>query len=129
LLISLASVAIDQARAQVEIGALTDLSSVYPDISGKGSVSAGEMAADDFGPVLGKPVEVVSANHENSPDMAIAIARRWYDIEGVDMRTDGGPSPVALTLEDLSRTRSEQTPPVLQRPKGLFTRHGCDDFR
>ena len=78
MLISLAFVAIDQARAQVKIGVLTDLSSAYPDMSGKGSVSAAQMAADDFGPVLGKPIEVASANHENSPDVATAIARTSF---------------------------------------------------
>lgn len=105
LLVSLTFVVGNQAGAQVKIGVLTDLNSVYEDISGKGSVIAAQMAADDFGPVLAKPVEVFSANHENSPDVATAIARRWYEADGVDMITDGGPSPVALAVENVSRLK------------------------
>jgi len=95
------------AAAQVKIGVLTDMDAQYADISGKGSVAAAQMAAEDFGSVLGKPIEIVSANHQNSPDVASGIARRWYDTEGVDMITDGGTSAVALAVEDISRQKQK----------------------
>lgn len=93
------------AAAQVKIGVLTDMTSDYADISGKGSIAAAQMAAKDFGPVLGGPVEIVSADHQNSPDLASGIARRWYDAEGVDLIVDGSSSRVALAVEDVSRQR------------------------
>src|SRR5216684_2102175 len=72
------------AGAQVKIGVLNDMSSVYADIGGKGSVEAAKMAAEDAGQVLGQPVQVVFADHQNKPDVGTAIARQWYDTEGVD---------------------------------------------
>lgn len=95
------------AAAQVKIGVLSDMNSLYADITGKGTVAAARMAAEDFGPVLGKPVEVVSADHQNKADVASGIARRWYDTEGVDMITDGGSSAVALAVEDVSRQKQK----------------------
>jgi branched-chain amino acid transport system substrate-binding protein len=92
-------VVVSPAAAQVKVGVLTDMDSICADISGKGAVASAQMAAEDFGPVLGGPVEIVSANHQNSPDVASGIARRWYDAEGVDMITDGGSSAVALAVE------------------------------
>ena len=65
------------------------------------------MAAEDFGPVLGKPVEIVTADHQNKADVASGIARVWYDTEGVDMITDGGSSAVALAVEDVSRQKQK----------------------
>lgn len=93
------------AAAQVKIGVLADMNSLYADITGKGSVVAAEMAAEDFGPVLGKAVEVVSGDHQNKADVGSGIARRWYDEERVDMITDGGSSAVALAVEEVSRQK------------------------
>ena len=78
------------ASAQgVKIGILNDQSGVYADFGGKGSVEAAKMAIEDFGgSVLGEKIELVNADHQNKPDLATAIARRWYDAEGVDMITD-----------------------------------------
>ena len=100
-------VAVSPAAAQIKVGVLTDMDSMYADISGKGAVASAQMAAEDFGPVLGWPVEIVSANHQNSPDVASVIARRWYDAEGVDMITDGGSSAVALAVENISRQKQK----------------------
>jgi hypothetical protein len=64
---------------------------------GKHSVEAAQMAVDDFGgKVLGKPVVVVTADHQNKPDIATALSRKWFDIEGVDAITDIAGSAVAL---------------------------------
>ena len=91
------------ASAQVKIGVLNDQSGVYADYGGKYSVEAAKMAIKDFGgKVLGKPIELVTADHQNKPDLAAAIARRWYDTEGVDMITDLTTSTVALAVQKLS---------------------------
>jgi branched-chain amino acid transport system substrate-binding protein len=95
------------AAAQVKIGILSDMSSLYADITGEGSVAAARMAAEDFGPVLGQPVEIVSGDHQNKADVASSIARRWYELEGVDMITDGGSSAVALAVEEVSRQKQK----------------------
>jgi branched-chain amino acid transport system substrate-binding protein len=69
----------------VKIGILNDQSGVYADYGGKGSVEAARMAVEDFGgTVLGKPIEIVNADHQNKPDIASAIARQWYDVDHVD---------------------------------------------
>ena len=75
------------ASAQgVKIGILNDQSGVYADYGGKWSFEAAKMAVEDFGgEVLGHKIEVVSADHQNKPDLAAAIARRWYEVENVDM--------------------------------------------
>src|ERR1051325_10272256 len=79
------------ARAQVtddvvKVGVLTDMSSLYSDINGQGAVVATQMAMDEMGgKVLGKPVELVQADVQNKPDVAVSTAGRWYDVEKVDV--------------------------------------------
>jgi branched-chain amino acid transport system substrate-binding protein len=91
-------------EAPVKIGVLTDMSSLYRDIGGPGSVAAARMAIDDFGgKVLGKPIQLVSADHQNKPDIGSAIARKWYSDQGVDVITDVPTSSVALSVENVSR--------------------------
>src|SRR6202012_4917913 len=92
------------ASAQgVKIGILNDQSGVYADYGGKYSVEAAKMAIEDFGgEVLGQKIELVTGDHQNKPDLATAIARRWYDSEGVDMITELTTSSVALAVQDLS---------------------------
>src|ERR1700761_5040333 len=93
------------ASAQgVKIGILNDQSGVYADYGGKWSFEAAKMAVEDFGgSVLGQKIEVISADHQNKPDLAPAIARRWYEVEGVDMIAELTTSSVALAVHDLSR--------------------------
>ena len=93
------------ASAQgVKIGILNDQSGVYADYGGKWSFEAAKMAVEDFGgEVLGHKIEIVSADHQNKPDLATAIARRWYEVEGVDMITELTTSSVALAIHDLSK--------------------------
>jgi branched-chain amino acid transport system substrate-binding protein len=109
LLAAVAVVALSagSAGAQVKIGVLNDMSSLYADIGGKGSVVAAQMAADDAGPVLGQKVQIVSADHQNKPDVGAAIARKWYDEEGVDMITDVPTSSVALAVTEVSREKKK----------------------
>src|SRR3979490_1967246 len=93
------------ASAQgVKIGILNDQSGVYADYGGKYSFEAAKMAVEDFGgSVLGPKIEITSADHQNKPDLATSIARRWYEVEGVDMITELTTSSVALAIHDLSK--------------------------
>jgi branched-chain amino acid transport system substrate-binding protein len=97
------------ASAQgVKIGILNDQSGVYADYGGKYSVEAAKMAIEDFGGnVLGQPIELVTADHQNKPDLATAIARRWYDTENVDMITELTTSSVALAVQELSKEKKK----------------------
>ena len=91
------------AQAPAKIGVLNDQSGLYADYGGKGSVEAARMAIEDFGgSVLGQKIELISADHQNKPDLATSIARRWYETEGVDMITDVTTSSVALAVHPLS---------------------------
>jgi branched-chain amino acid transport system substrate-binding protein len=80
----------------LKIGILEDQSGPYADVSGQGSVTAAQMAAADFGPVLGRKVEILSADHMNKADVGVAIAKRWIDVDGVEMITGLGNTAVAL---------------------------------
>src|SRR6201989_18422 len=92
----------------VKIGVLTDMSSLYADATGKGSLAAVEMAVADYGgKVKGKPVEVISADHQNKPDVALSIARSWYDNEKVDAIFDVPTSSVALPISALTREKNK----------------------
>ncbi|HMO28448.1 ABC transporter substrate-binding protein [Enterovirga sp.] len=94
----------------VKIGVLNDQSGVYADFGGKGSVEAARMAVADFGgTVLGKPIEVVSADHQNKPDVASTIARGWYDNDGVDTIVELTASSVALAVQQLSLEKKKIT--------------------
>ena len=96
-----------QDNGGVKIGVLADMSGVYADIGGEGSVEAVKMAIADFGgKVLGKPVEVVSADGQNKADIAANIARNWYD-SGVDMITDVPSSGMALAVMQLANEKKK----------------------
>ena len=82
----------------LKIGVLNDMSSVYSDYQGMGSVIAARLAVDDFSAKLGVPVEIISADHQNKPDVGAAIARRWFDTENVDVIMDLPNSAVALAV-------------------------------
>jgi branched-chain amino acid transport system substrate-binding protein len=97
------------ASAQgVKIGILNDQSGVYADYGGKYSVEAARMAIEDFGgSVLGQKIDMISADHQNKPDLGVSIARRWYDVEGVDMITELTTSSVALAVQELSKEKKK----------------------
>lgn len=90
----------------VKLGVLTDLAGVTADITGKGSVAAAEMAVEEIGgSVLGKPVQVISADHQHKADIGLSIARRWFDVEGVDAIVDVPNSGVALAVQNAAREK------------------------
>jgi branched-chain amino acid transport system substrate-binding protein len=91
----------------VKIGVLNDQSGLYADLAGPGSAVAARMAAEDFGgTVLGKPIEVVVADHQNKADSGAAIARQWFDEDHVDMVIDFANSSVALAVEQLAKEKN-----------------------
>jgi branched-chain amino acid transport system substrate-binding protein len=92
----------------IKIGVLTDMSSLYADNGGPGSVAAAQMAAEDFGgTVLGKKIEIVSADHQNKPDLASSIARQWFDDQGVQMIADLTTSSVGLAVQEVARAENK----------------------
>jgi branched-chain amino acid transport system substrate-binding protein len=92
----------------VKIGVLTDHSGGFAYLVGKHSVEAAQMAVDDFGgKVLGKPISVITADHQNKADIASAISRRWFETEGVDTITDVAGSAVALATQEIARSRGK----------------------
>ncbi len=92
----------------VKIGVLNDRSGIYSDISGEGAVVATQMAVDDFGAAdKGISVEIVSADHQNKPDVGSNVARQWYDTENVDMIVDVPTSSVALAIHEITREKNK----------------------
>ena len=117
------------ASAQgVKIGVLNDQSGVYADYGGKYSVEAAKMAIEDFGgSVLGQNIDLISADHQNKPDLATSIARRWYDVEGVDMITELTTSSVALAVHELSGTK-KKIDIVVGAATGRLTGDACQPY-
>jgi branched-chain amino acid transport system substrate-binding protein len=96
------------AQDPVRIGVMNDQSSVYADFQGRGSVLAAQMAVEDYGGrAAGRKVEVISADHQNKPDVGSAIARRWLDREGVDVIVDLPNSAVALAVSEIVRQKNK----------------------
>jgi branched-chain amino acid transport system substrate-binding protein len=92
----------------VKIGILNDQSGVYADYGGKWSLEAAKMAVEEFGgEVLGQKIEIISADHQNKPDIGVSIARKWYDVDGVDMITELTTSSVALAVNELSKEKKK----------------------
>ena len=92
-----------KAAEPLTIGVLEDMSGVYSDITGPPQVVAAQMAVDDFGgTVLGRPIKVISADHENKPDTAGTIVRNWFDNDGVSMIAGLGNSAVALAAQTVA---------------------------
>ena len=107
------AVAAGGAHAQVsdgviKIGVLNDMSGLYADIGGPGSVVAARMAVEDFGAASkGMKVEILSADHQNKPDVGSTIARQWYDVDGVDVIVDVPTSSVALAVNQVTRDKGK----------------------
>jgi branched-chain amino acid transport system substrate-binding protein len=95
----------------IKIGVLTDLSGVYSDVAGQGSVTAAQMAIADAtggtGKLLGKTVELVTADHQNKADIASSKARTWFDVEKVDGIFDLTNSSAALAVQELGKAKSK----------------------
>jgi len=95
---------------KVKIGVLSDMSGVYKALEGPGAVIAAEMAIEDFGgSVLGKKIEIISADHQNKPDIGASTAREWIDAEEVDMITALDNSSVALSVQGLANDKKTIT--------------------
>jgi branched-chain amino acid transport system substrate-binding protein len=100
------------SRAQdddvVKIGVMTDMSGLYSDIGGLGSVAAAKLAVEDFDPAAhGMKVEVVAGDHQNKPDVGANLARQWYDVDHVDVIVDVPTSSVALAISDVTREKNK----------------------
>lgn len=94
----------------VKIGVLTDFSGVYSDYGGQGALVAARLAVQDFGgKMFGKPIEVVSADHQNKPDIAKSIGLRWFDREDVDISVENLNSSVALAIQALGKEKNKIT--------------------
>ena len=107
LLLALAAAAsLARAGEGFTIGVMNDQSGPYADLAGPGSVEMARMAIEDFGgAVLGKPIELLVADHQNKVDVGLAIARQWYDQRGVRAIFDITNSGVALAIQDLAKSR------------------------
>lgn len=94
----------------VKVGLLTDMSATYSDLSGQGTIVAAEMAIEDFGgKVMGKPIELITADHQNKADIAANKAREWADAEGVDVFAELVTSSVALAVNEVAKQKNKIT--------------------
>ncbi len=112
LAFALAALMTTAAHAQnpipVKIGVLTDMSSLYADDTGPGSVAAAKLAIHDFNPAAhNMKVDIVTADHQNKPDVGASIARQWYDVDHVDAIVDVPNSAVALAVSDVTRQKNK----------------------
>src|SRR6476660_1380451 len=93
------------AQQPVKLGVLNDRTGLYADLSGMGSVHAARMAVEDYGgKVLGRPIEVIFADHQNKPDIGANLARQWIETEGVSLILDIPNSAVGLAVREVTRT-------------------------
>src|SRR5215475_10165904 len=115
MVVAVTAIVAGHARAQtagisddaVKIGVLTDMSGQFSHESGEGAVTAVRMAVEDFGgKVLGKPIEVLVADHQNKPDTASGLARKWFDVDHVDMVANLINSSIALTVTGLAKEKN-----------------------
>ena len=96
------------AQAPLKLGLLLDMSGPYADVGGQGSVTAARMAVEDFGgTVLGRPIEIVFADHQNKADLAGSLARQWFDDQGVETILDVAASGPALAVNEIAKQRSK----------------------
>ena len=96
------------AETPVKIGVLNDRSGLYADPTGEGSVVAAKLAVEDFKAAeKGLKVDVVSADHQNKPDVAVNTGREWFDQQGVDVIVDVPNSGVALAISELTKEKNK----------------------
>jgi branched-chain amino acid transport system substrate-binding protein len=92
----------------VKIGVLSDMSGIYSDLAGPGSVIAAKMAVEDFNPAAhGMKVEIVSGDHQNKPDIGLQMANQWYDVDKVDMIVDVPNSGIALAVSQVTNQKNK----------------------
>jgi len=103
-----AATAADLSDGVIKIGVLNDQSGLYADLSGQGSVVAAQMAVEDFGAEgKGMKVEIVSADHQNKPDIGSNVVRQWIDVDKVDVVVDVPTSSVALAVNEIVREKNK----------------------
>lgn len=107
LAVGLSSVATVAQDKPIKVGVLNDMSSVYADFQGPGSVLAAQMAAEDFMKTSKRKVEVIFADHQNKPDVGANMARQWYDVDGVDVIVDLPNSAVALAVNQIAKDKNK----------------------
>lgn len=108
----------DVSDGKIKVGVLTDMSGTFAHQTGQGSLIGANLAAEDFGgKVAGSEIVVLSADHQNNPDVALNIARQWFDVEGVDVVIDLASSAVALAVQGLAKEKNKIA---------LFTGPGTD---
>jgi len=91
---------------KIKIGVLSDIAGIYSDINGEGAAVAARLAAEDMGnAIAGKPIEIIVADHQNKPDIAASIARKWIDTEQVDVIADVPNSAAALAVQAITKER------------------------
>jgi branched-chain amino acid transport system substrate-binding protein len=111
----------------IKVGVLTDMTGAYSDLSGPGSVVAAKMAIEDFGgQLLGKPIEIVSADHQNKADISSNTARKWFDEEGVTVIADLVSSSTALAVIPLAKSKNKITL-VSGAASSKITNEACTD--
>jgi branched-chain amino acid transport system substrate-binding protein len=104
----MATAAQAQSPVTIKIGVMSDMSGLYSDLGGPGSVVAAKMAVDDFNPAAhGLKVEIVSADMQNKPDVGANIARQWFDVDHVDVIVDVPNSGVALAVNEVAREKNK----------------------
>jgi branched-chain amino acid transport system substrate-binding protein len=112
----------------VKIGVINDQSNIYADLSGLGGVEAAKMAIEDFGgSVLGKPIELVSADHQNKADIAMNIVTKWIDEDKVDVISDLPNSSAMLAVQDIAR-RKQRLVLVSTGGTSEFTGKACSPY-
>src|SRR3712207_2601699 len=107
VLVSSAGAVKAEVNGVTRIGVMNDMSSVYADFQGPGSVLAAQMAVEDFNKSSSRKAEVIFADHQNKADVGSAIAGRWFDVDGVDMIVDLPNSAVALAVADIGREKNK----------------------
>ena len=97
-----------QDNKPIKIGVMNDMSGVYADFQGIGSVVAARLAVEDFGKQIGnRPIEIVFGDHLNKADVGATMARRWYDVDGVDAIVDVPNSGIALAISDITKEKNK----------------------
>jgi branched-chain amino acid transport system substrate-binding protein len=92
----------------LKFGVLTDMTGIFSDGTGQGSVTGAKLAVEEFGRnVLGKPVEIIFGDHQNKPDVGANIAREWYDQHGVDVILDVPVSSIGIAVQTFARERNK----------------------
>lgn len=120
----------------MRIGVLADLSGPYADSGGPGSVVAARLAAQDFGQVAGRTVEILAGDTQNKPDIAANIARAWFDSDGVGAITDLPVTPIALAVQEVARQKNRTVmitgaaaSDITNRTCSPVSTHWADDSR